>query len=390
MRPSFARRTEGVMQSYIMSLIEVARRPGMISFATGLPDRRLFDPKGLEAAAERVLESGEAADALQYGATAGFMPLREKIADRCNRELGMHVCAEDVFITNGSQECFDHLGKLFLDPGDGIAVENPGYLGALQSFSVYGPEFIPVDMRDGGPDMSQLTDAFARKPKLYYCVPNHQNPSGTSYSADARKQVAEAADAGSTLVLEDDAYGELGYHGRAGKAIASMTQNAVLTGSISKIISPGMRVGWMVVPEWMRESVSTSLEAACLHAGSFSQRVLDAFLEMHDLDAYLKPIRAEYARKCKLFTDLMADGMPDSMSWTVPDGGMFVLLSSPKGTDAEPIFKTSMERGLVVMPGKPFHIRGGANTIRLNFATAGDEEIKKGMDTLCGVCRELF
>ena len=390
MRPSFASRRDDVMQSYIMSLIEVARRPGMISFATGLPDRRLFDPAGIEAAAEKVLESGEAADALQYGATAGYMPLREKIADRCNRVMGMSVTAEDVFVTNGSQECFDHLGKLFLDRGDGITVENPGYLGALQSFSVYAPEFMPVDMEQGGPDMSQLETVFAKAPKLFYCIPNHQNPSGTSYTEDARRAVAELADEGSTLVVEDDAYGELGYHGRAGKTIASMTGNAVLTGSVSKIISPGMRVGWMVVPEWMREAVSTSLEAACLHAGSFVQRVLDAFLEDHDLDAYLKPIRAEYARKCRLFTDLLADGMPDTMSWTVPDGGMFVLLRSPEGTDADPVFRTCMERGLVVMPGKPFHIRGGANTVRLNFATASDEEIEKGMGILCKVCRELF
>ena len=287
MRPSFASRRDDVMQSYIMSLIEVARRPGMISFATGLPDRRLFDPAGIEAAAEKVLESGEAADALQYGATAGYMPLREKIADRCNRVMGMSVTAEDVFVTNGSQECFDHLGKLFLDRGDGIAVENPGYLGALQSFSVYAPEFMPVDMEQGGPDMSQLETVFAKAPKLFYCIPNHQNPSGTSYTEDARRAVAELADEGSTLVVEDDAYGELGYRGRAGRTIASMTGNAVLTGSVSKIISPGMRVGWMVVPEWMREAVSTSLEAACLHAAALRHHGL--FLQ----GEHIRPVQAE-------------------------------------------------------------------------------------------------
>lgn len=378
------------MESYIMELISVANRPGMISFATGLPDKRLFDAEGLRRAASEVLGGPEACDALQYGTTEGLPSLRRKIADRCRRELGFSASEDDVFITNGSQECFDHLGKMFLDRGDGMAVENPGYLGALQSYSVYAPRFIGVDLAEDGPDMCQLEAALKEGPKLFYGIPNHQNPTGTSYSEDARRQVAELLDGSGTLMVEDDAYGELGYAGRAGRAVRSMSEDVVLTGSVSKTVSPGMRVGWMVVPHWMAERARVSVEAGCLHAGSLSQRILDRFLEDNDFDEYLRPIRAEYRRKKDLFFDLMEDMLPPGLRWNDPSGGMFVWLRTPEGTDAMKVYEAALRRGLVVMPGRPFHVRGGGNTLRLNFATASDEEIGRGMGILAEACREAL
>ena len=173
MSPKFSERTEFIMESYIMELIEVAKRPGMISFATGLPDKKLFNVEAINKAAAHVLESEDATDSLQYGVTAGLPALREKIAARCNRDLGLKITADNVYMTNGSQECFDLMSKLFLDKGDGIAVENPGYLGALQSFSVYGPEFTGFTLLNDGPDMDSFRNAIRKSPKLCYMIPNH-------------------------------------------------------------------------------------------------------------------------------------------------------------------------------------------------------------------------
>jgi 2-aminoadipate transaminase len=390
MRPRFSKRKDDIMPSYIMQLIAVANRPGMISFATGLPDKRLFDTEGIRRAADEVLSGEHACDALQYGVTEGLYSLRKKIADRCASQLGFTTSPDNVFVTNGSQECFDHLGKMFLDRGDSMIVENPGYLGALQSYSTYAPKFIGVDLDDEGPDLTAFEKALSVLPKLFYGIPNHQNPSGTSYSSDARERIAELLDGSETLMIEDDAYGELGYRGRAGKAVRSMSHNVVLTGSFSKTISPAMRIGWMIVPDWLVEQTKVSVEAGSLHAGLFAQTVVDRFLDDNDFDAYLAPIRKEYERKKNLFIDLMADDLPSSMRWNDPTGGMFVWLRTPDGTDAMKLYDAALKRKLVIMPGRPFHVRGGENTIRLNFATAGDEDIKKGMKLLAAACKDAF
>ena len=377
------------MESYIMKLIAVANEPGMISFATGLPDRRLFDADGIARAASEVL-SENPKDALQYGVTEGLPALRRKIAERCRKELGFTTSPDNVFITNGSQECFDHLGKLFIDPGDKMIVENPGYLGALQSFSVYAPEFIGIDMDDNGPDLRQTQDALKSSPKLYYAIPNHQNPSGISYSDDVRRAVAEMLTDSECVMIEDDAYGELGFNGRTRRTVRSMNDGVVMTGSYSKIISPGMRVGWMIVPDEITDAVRTSLEASCLHANTFSQSVMNRFLDNNDLSEYLRPIRKEYGRKCRLMLDLLNDSFPDGPSWNEPDGGMFIWFRTPDGSDASKLFESALKHKVVIMPGRPFHVRGGENTIRLNYATASDEELKKGMQRLRNAYNKVF
>lgn len=386
----FSKHADLVSESYIMKLIDVANEPGMISFATGLPDKRLFDIEGIKEATQFVLDSDAAEDSLQYGTTAGLPSLRKKIAERSRKELGLKCTWENVFITNGSQECFDHLGRMFLDYGDGMMVENPGYLGAIQSFSTYGPKWYGIDLDENGPNLDEIAKALKENPKLFYSIPSYQNPSGMSYSADSKKAVAELFEGSNTMIMEDDAYGELGYDGRIGKSMSSMTQNSILTGSFSKVISPGMRVGWMIVPDGMKKKASTSIEAACLHSGSFVQRILDRFLDTHDYDAYLKVRRKEYRRKKELFVDLLEDDLPDCMNWNDPKGGMFVWLKSPEGTESMRLFDECVKNKLVIMPGKPFHIRGGDNTIRLNFATASDEEIKKGMKILGKACRDIY
>ena len=390
MEHRFSRSAESTMDSFIMSLVDVAAKPGMIAFATGLPDNSLFDIPAMRRAIDDVMAE-EPYGALQYDTATGYIPLRKRIAERCRRELGFDTSWENVLMTSGSQVCFDLMGKMFLEHGDVMAVENPGYLGAIQSYSAYSPDFRGIDIGPGGVDLDQLSEAVSDGARLFYSIPNHQNPSGASYSEDVRKGVAEIVGDSGCMLIEDDAYGELGYNGRVGRTMKSMIQeDTVLTGSFSKTISPGMRVGWMVVPDWMVAKAGRSLEACCLQSNTFCQRVIDRFLRDNDYDAYLQGLRRGYARKKKVFLDAMEDNLPDTVSWNDPDGGMFVWLRTPEGTDAMRLYERLLEGKLVVMPGRPFHVRGGANTIRLNFATPTDEQIAAGMKVLGDACRELY
>ena len=390
MEHRFSRSAESTMDSFIMSLVDVAAKPGMIAFATGLPDNSLFDIPAMRRAIDDVMAE-EPYGALQYDTATGYIPLRKRIAERCRRELGFDTSWENVLMTSGSQVCFDLMGKMFLEHGDVMAVENPGYLGAIQSYSAYSPDFRGIDIGPGGVDLDQLSKAVSDGARLFYSIPNHQNPSGASYSEDVRKGVAEIVGDSGCMLIEDDAYGELGYDGRVGRTMKSMIpEDTVLTGSFSKTISPGMRVGWMVVPDWMVAKAGRSLEACCLQSNTFCQRVIDRFLQDNDYDAYLQGLRRGYARKKKVFLDAMEDNLPDTVSWNDPDGGMFVWLRTPEGTDAMRLYERLLEGKLVVMPGRPFHVRGGANTIRLNFATPTDEQIAAGMKVLGDACRELY
>ena len=390
MEHRFSRSAESTMDSFIMSLVDVAAKPGMIAFATGLPDNSLFDIPAMRRAIDDVMAE-EPYGALQYDTATGYIPLRKRIAERCRRELGFDTSWENVLMTSGSQVCFDLMGKMFLEHGDVMAVENPGYLGAIQSYSAYSPDFRGIDIGPGGVDLDQLSEAVSDGARLFYSIPNHQNPSGASYSEDVRKGVAEIVGDSGCMLIEDDAYGELGYNGRVGRTMKSMIpEDTVLTGSFSKTISPGMRVGWMVVPDWMVAKAGRSLEACCLQSNTFCQRVIDRFLQDNDYDASLQGLRRGYARKKKVFLDAMEDNLPDTVSWNDPDGGMFVWLRTPEGTDAMRLYERLLEGKLVVMPGRPFHVRGGANTIRLNFATPTDEQIAAGMKVLGDACRELY
>ena len=390
MEHRFSRSAESTMDSFIMSLVDVAAKPGMIAFATGLPDNSLFDIPAMRKAIDDVMAE-EPYGALQYDTATGYIPLRKRIAERCRRELGFDTSWENVLMTSGSQVCFDLMGKMFLEHGDVMAVENPGYLGAIQSYSAYSPDFRGIDIGPGGVDLDQLSKAVSDGARLFYSIPNHQNPSGASYSEDVRKGVAEIVGDSGCMLIEDDAYGELGYNGRVGRTMKSMIpEDTVLTGSFSKTISPGMRVGWMVVPDWMVAKAGRSLEACCLQSNTFCQRVIDRFLQDNDYDAYLQGLRRGYAMKKMVFLDAIEDNLPDTVSWNDPDGGMFVWLRTPEGTDAMRLYERLLEGKLVVMPGKPFHVRGGANTIRLNFATPTDEQIAAGMKVLGDACRELY
>ena len=378
-------------KSFIREILKVTEDPGIISFAGGLPNPALIDVEGIRRAAEHVLrEDGKTV--LQYSTTEGYPPLRQFIADRYRKRLGLTVSPDEILITNGSQQCLDLIGKVLIDAGDHVAIERPGYLGAIQAFSLYEPVFHPVELLPDGPDTAQLEDACFRHPlKLFYGIPNSQNPSGITYSERRRQEVASTLSGTRTLFVEDDAYGELQFSGRALPSLRSLIpEQTILTGSFSKILAPGMRLGWVCAPPAILEQLVVAKQASDLHSNYLSQRIAARYLAEEDLDAHIKKIRFVYKRQRDIMLSLLEETCPESVTWTEPAGGMFVWVTLPKGCAAMDVFNRALKERVAVLPGTPFYFDGGGDRqIRLNFSNSSEERIITGVERFARVIRAL-
>ena len=392
MQYHFADRMRCAPPSFLDKLFAVSRDPGIISFAGGLPNSSFIDVAGLAEASARVLaEQGR--DALQYSTTDGYLPLREYISRRYSRRLGLSIPPEQIQIVNGSQQCLDLVAKIFLNQGDAVAMERPGYLGAIEAFSLYQPVFSDVAFGDGGLDMDEFETVIReREPRFFYGIPNSQNPSGQTYSEDARKAVAEVLDGTDTIFYEDDAFGELFFDGKPRPPIARLIPDrCILSGSFSKVIAPGMRIGWICAPPEILARFNCAKQAADLHSNFLCQMVLARYLETHDLDAHTRFISEAYGMNCRLMCDLLDDLFPSGMSHTNPQGGMFMLATLPDGLDSSRVFEEGLKGGVAVLPGTPFYVSGGGkSTIRLNFSSMDEERIREGMERLARVIRGLL
>ncbi len=378
-------------KSFIREILKVTEDPGIISFAGGLPNPALIDVEGIRRAAEHVLrEDGKTV--LQYATTEGYPPLRQFIADRYRKRLGLTVSPDEILITNGSQQCLDLIGKVLIDAGDHVAIERPGYLGAIQAFSLYEPVFHPVELLPDGPDTAQLEDAYLRHPlKLFYGIPNSQNPSGITYSERRRQEVASTLSGTRTLFVEDDAYGELQFSGRALPSLRSLIPGqTILTGSFSKILAPGMRLGWVCAPPAILEQLVVAKQASDLHSNYLSQRIAARYLAEEDLDAHIKKIRFVYKRQRDIMLSLLEETCPESVTWTEPAGGMFVWVTLPEGCAAMDVFNRALKERVAVLPGTPFYVDGGGDRqIRLNFSNSSEERIITGVERFARVIRAL-
>ena len=254
-------------KSFIREILKVTERPEVISFAGGLPSPALIDVEGIRAACASVLEK-DGKVALQYSTTEGYLPLRQFIADRYKKRLGLSISPDEILITNGSQQCLDLIGKVIIGTGDHVAIERPGYLGAIQAFSLYEPVFHPVTLGEEGPEIAELETTFITSPvKMFYGVPNSQNPSGITYSRRNRQEVARVMEEYGALFVEDDAYGELNFSGTSLPSVRTfLPGQTVITGSFSKILAPGMRMGWVVAPPAIMEQLVIAKQASDLHA----------------------------------------------------------------------------------------------------------------------------
>lgn len=372
----------------IREILDVCEHPDVISFAGGLPSPDFLDTEGIREAAEEVLNR-EGKTSLQYSTTEGYLPLREWIAGRYEKRLSISVDPDEILITNGSQQTLDLLGRIFVDEGDPILMEAPGYLGAIQAFSQYMPVFHSLPLDAEGPDIATLVQVLDETdPKFLYSIPNSQNPSGITYSTERRKEIASHLKEHDTLLLEDDAYGEIRFSDVRLPSFRNLLtgDRTILLGSFSKIVAPGFRLGWLCAPRDIVDQAITAKQASDLHTNIFAQHVLACYLEKIDMDSRISSISRAYSEKCSTMLECMDKFFPDGIRYTRPDGGMFIWLTLPGGLSAMELWKRALEKKVAILPGTPFYTDGGGdNGVRLNFSNADAEKIRIGISRLAEV-----
>ena len=386
---NLAKRMERMRPSTIREILKVTAQPEIISFAGGLPAPELFPVAEVKAAADEVLTKN-GSQALQYSESEGFMPLREWIAT----EMGLRGCraaADDVLVTNGSQQGLDLMGKLFLNPGDVVLTENPTYLAAIQAFQTYEAEFVPVPTDNDGLIPEALPALIKKhRPKFLYTIPNFQNPTGLTLSAPRREALARIAGEHGLTVLEDDPYGKLRYRGAEIPPVKHWdTSGRVLYAStFSKTIAPGLRIGWMVLPTSLFNSMLILKQASDLHTSSFDQRVAQTFLTQNDQTVHLEKIRRAYGERYEVLDAALRAEMPPGFTWTKPQGGMFLWVTGPQTLDAMELLQRAIIQKVAFVPGRDFFpADGGGNFLRLNYSNSRPERIREGVRRLAGLCR---
>ncbi len=379
-----ARRMSRMPPSAVREILKVAEQPDVLSFAGGLPAPELFPIEAIAEAHALVL-AREGRAALQYSTTEGFGPLREWVVARMARR-GIRVSAEQVLITNGSQQGIDLVARVLLDPGDVVAVESPSYLAALQTFAGCEATFASIASDDGGMDVGDLAALFAvRPPKLVYLVPEFQNPKGTTLAGDRRQALVDLCAAHRVPILEDNPYGELRFRGEALPALAALDDTGVVIhlGTFSKTLAPGLRLGWLVASREMVRSITIAKQAADLHTATLAQRAASALLEKFDYDAHLTTLRRVYGERCDAMLGALDRHLPAGTRWTRPDGGLFVWAELPHGLRADDLFADALREKVAFVPGSAFYPDAPRHeTMRLNFSNRPAEMIEEGIARL--------
>lgn len=382
MSEKFARRMETVHRSFIREILKVTADPEIISFAGGLPNPELFPVDAMDKASQEVF-ANIGASALQYSTTEGDAGLRAIIAQRyANR--GLTVDPDSILVTTGSQQILDICAKVFLDKGDKVVIERPGYLGAIQAFSIFEPEFVTVSLEDDGPNLEELEATFKDGAKCFYAVPNFQNPSGVSYSLEKRKAVAELTDKYDVLFVEDDPYGELRFLGEDMPSVYSFSKKpGILCGSFSKIAAPGFRIGWVVAEKAVYDKLVIAKQASDLHTSTVAQAIMRRYLETNDIEAHVELIKERYGRQRACMVEMIEKYFPSDVSITRPEGGMFLWATMPEGFSSMDLFDAAIKDKVAFVPGRPFYVDGsGENTLRLNFSNADEARIEEGIKRL--------
>ncbi len=384
MSKGFADRMRATRKSFIREILKVTQQPEVISFAGGLPNPGLFPVEEIARASAKVFdENGR--NALQYSTTEGYLPLREFIAKRYLRKSGLKIEPNEILLTNGSQQGIDLIGKVFLNKGDGVVIERPGYLGAIQAFSIFEPNFQSVPLLDNGIDTALLEKALSEdNVKLFYTVPNFQNPSGITYSRQKRKDLASVLEKRNCACVEDNPYGELRFAGRDLPSIKNYLDNTILLGSFSKIVAPGLRLGWICAGGEIMEKLIVAKQAADLHSNYLSQRIIHQYLMDNDIDEHIMKIKDAYGKWRDLMIDMMVEYFPEDIKYTKPEGGMFLWVTLPENMSSLDLFELAAKEKVAFVPGNPFYIDGGSavNTLRLNFSNSDEDQIEEGIKRL--------
>jgi len=397
----YAQRTQRMGSSVIRELLKFSQQPEMISFAGGLPAPELFPLKEFEEASCKILRE-KGAQALQYGTTEGYPPLREFIVEKMGR-YGIKATVDNVLITHGSQQALDLIGKVFLDPGDTVLLEAPSYMGGIQAFTAYQARYITVPIDDEGMRVDLVEEELEKGcPKFIYVLPNFQNPAGVTLSEERRERLVVLANEYGVPLIEDDPYGELRYEGdhipplvvlderhlskrSEGKANAEgfFEGNVIYMSTFSKTLAPGLRLGWVVAPVEVVSKLVQAKQGADLHTSTFTQMLAYEVVRTGFLDGHVRELRKVYRERRDVMLEAMEEHFPEGVRWTRPQGGLFLWATVPEEIDTAELLKEAVEEKVVFVPGFAFFADGrGHNTMRLNFSNAQPEMIQEGIRRL--------
>jgi DNA-binding transcriptional MocR family regulator len=390
----FADRLNNVETSAIRELFKLLGKPGIISFAGGFPDSALFDVEGIREASQAALAQ-DAGAALQYGATEGYNPLREQLARFMASKGARALGPEQLIVTTGSQQALDLLGKTLVGPGDKVIVEGPTFLATIQCFRLYGAELVSAPIDGDGVNTDTLEQLIAQhRPKFVYLIPTFGNPSGAMLSAERRKRVLELAVQYDTLIVEDDPYGDL-YFGEApppsllalSAQVPGSRERLVHCGSLSKVLSPGLRVGWMIGPAELLAKATMCKQFSDAHTSTFAQATAAQYLQAGRMPATLDKVRGVYAQRARTMGDALRQQLGDAVSFVQPQGGLFVWarLTGAGGQEqnGQAYARRAIDKGVAFVPGAPFFCaQPDPSTFRLSFATAPEDKIVEGVARL--------
>jgi len=382
-------RAREMKASAIREILKITERPDVISFAGGLPAPELFPIQALKKACAKVLDT-YGPKSLQYSLTMGVLPLREVLAERLSRK-GLPVTLDNLFITGGSQQGLDLIAKVFLNEGDALLCENPTYLGAIQAFNVMRPKYVTVEMDQDGMIVEQAEEKIKEhNPRFIYVVADFQNPSGITLSLERRKQLVKLAEKYQIPIVDDNPYGELRYVGKNVPSLQSLGKDLVIElGTFSKIVSPGLRIGWGIVSTKITTMFERLKQGADLHTNTFAQYVLYEYIKEGNLDSHIQEIKAAYSERRDVMIKALKEHFPENVKWVEPEGGLFLWVELPEGVSATTLLPDAVEQKVAYVPGKPFYpYEDKDNTLRLNFSNASPEMIREGIKRLGKVFKE--
>lgn len=397
----FAHRTKKIMSSVIREILKFTQQPDIISFAGGLPAPDVFPIEKFAIASSKVLKE-HGPTALQYSTTEGYNPLRDWVISYMAKE-GLNIERENIIFTNGSQQGLDLIGKIFLNRGDKIIVEAPTYLGALQAWNTYGVEYIQVATDENGIIPEEFEKAIRVGIKLAYILPSFQNPTGRTIPLDRRLKIMEIADKYGVPIIEDDPYGQLRYEGKHIPPVIVLDDNyrnpdkevyngnVVYLSTFSKILAPGIRLAWTIGPKEVIQKIVYAKQGTDLHTSTLIQMLAyetakDGFVEKH-----IEKIKDIYGQRRDVMIAAMEEHFPSGISWTEPEGGLFLWVTLPEKINANELLKVAVEKKVAFVPGSPFYPNGGGeNTLRLNFTFSNPDEIKEGISRLSEAIRTFL
>lgn len=389
----FSTLASGLKASEIREILKLTTQPEIISFAGGLPAPEFFPIEELKKVDAEILEK-EGMQAVQYGTTEGYLPLREKIAAHMKTAFGVDCSAEELMITSGSQQGLSLLSQIFLDPDDVVLVESPTYLGAINAFTLQHPRFIEVPTDEQGiiPEaLEKILQEHGKAVRLMYVIPEFQNPTGITWTEERRKAFMNVVGAYDFPIIEDDPYGELRYDGEKMKALKSLDTKGqlIFLGSFSKIFMPGLRLAWMAAsPEILDKAVKLK-QAVDLQSSSFAQRQAYYYMKRYDINEHVRNLVQVYGKRRTLMCETMKQYFPQGVTFTYPEGGLFTWVTLPEGMDATALMPKVLAEKVAYVPGGPFYPHGGhRNHFRLNYSNMPEDRIVEGVKRLAAVLTE--